>query len=266
MKTKEDVPRGFSLVYTVHVHVLLYAHTLIFADRKVKRSSVTLPVLPPIEAYWSWNERDNNFVVYSIPAVIDIELAYQQAPHSSSRTRSRRSPTVDLSQYPSGIPYAIDFSAMKQTRHGYGTQRAIKRCELPTGISLQSLLQSCPLHSHSPPHSLASSSGSNSFSLACGPATSMLKASVGTGGGVTSATAATAAVSSVAKPTTRKGRGKKRSPSKSSSPSLGRRDKTGGEQTVVCVCVCVCVCQCQCLHESEYVYLCVVHVHVYNTR
>ena len=76
----------------------------------------------------------------------------------------------------------------------------------------------------------------------------MLKASVGTGGGVTSATAATAAVSSVAKPTTRKGRGKKRSPSKSSSPSLGRRDKTGGEQTVVSVCMCVCV------HESECVY------------
>ena len=90
-------PGDFPLYTLYMLHVLLYAHTLIFADCKVKRSSVTLPVLPPIEAYWSWNERDNNFVVYSIPAVIDIELAYQQAPHSSSRTRSRRSPTVDLS-------------------------------------------------------------------------------------------------------------------------------------------------------------------------
>lgn len=211
---------------------------------------------PIITSYWTWNEMGTNFVPYSIDAVVDIELAYQRSAHGgsshTSARSSRRLNSVDLSKCPSQLPYTIDFSAMEQTRHGYGTRRRIRREAIPAGQSLQGLLQNPP-----PTTSLArglvtlSSGGKSSgksgitsggFSLS-GPATSMLKSGTSSGGVGTSLTPSPAPVAiltsggtttapstSHARPAAKgKGRGKK----SSSLRPLGRggRTKSGGEQS-----------------------------------
>lgn len=166
--------------------------------------------------------------------MIDIELAYRRI-YQSSRTRSGHSRgshnIVDLSMESSGIPYTIDFSRMKQKRHGYGTERDIKREALPPGQSLQSLLQTPPPPNHMSLHSVSAVPGSSGFSLSIGPAMSILKSGIGSSGGATSSAvpAVTPAGSSGAKPTTKKSRGKRTSSASSSSPSLSRRGKSETE-------------------------------------
>lgn len=163
-------------------------------------------------------------------AIVDIELAYQQLVRSSQSARQ-----VNLSTCSSGLPYTLDFSEMKQTRHGYGTKRAIRRVSISGGHSLQSLLQYPPpitgAQSFSSDSSLLTSppggikspgkSVGGTFSLTIGPATSMAKASTGSRGSASSSgsyltvgsgsTATTSNYTSVShsKPSARKGRGKK---------------------------------------------------------
>lgn len=98
-------------------------------ERQVQRKQVALPSTPDVNAYWTWNEHGTNFVLYDIQSSVAIELAYL-----SNDT------TVDLSKCPSRLPYTIDLQRMEQTRHGYNTRRSIRRCPLPYGSSLQSLL------------------------------------------------------------------------------------------------------------------------------
>lgn len=156
-------------------------------------------------------------------------MAYQRSLTVRGGVQSVRQ--VDLSVCSSQLPYTINFSEMKQTRHGYGTKRTIQRVPLPVGHSLQSLLQYPPPiaggHSFSSNSSLitsagAESSGSSSFSLTCGPATHIAKATTGSRGSAASSgfypaigSGSTASVSCSKPPTTRKGRGKK-------STSLGK--------------------------------------------
>lgn len=155
-------------------------------------------------------------------AIVDIELAYQQSMRGAHSSRQ-----VNLSMCTSQLPYTVDFSEMKQTRHGYGTKRAIRRVPLTGGHSLQSLLQyPSPItggHSISSNPSLLTSSArainlssvGGTFSLSCGPATSMAKASTGSrgsassSGSVASGSTATTSTVSHSKPSARRGRGKK---------------------------------------------------------
>ena len=185
---------------------------------------ISLPLSPPINAYWTWNDRDDSFVPYSINATVDIELAYMQFTRAPSHTNAQSS--IDLSKCGSQLPYTINFYAMFQTRHGYGTQRAVRREVIPGGQSLQDLLQ--PHTSVNSSSHLVSLAGGSGFSLATGPATSMmLRSGTSRGSGGTLSVAQTASVPSATKPTTRKGRGKKNSPTLSST-AMGR----GGDAEV----------------------------------
>ena len=178
-------------------------------------------------------------------AIVDIELAYQQFVRGTQSARQ-----VNLSVCSSGLPYTLDFSEMKQTRHGYGTKRAIRRVPITGGHSLQSLLQYPPpitgAHSFSSDSSLLTSSAGvmkspgksvkGTFSLTCGPATSVAKASTGSrssasssgsyltvGSGSTATTSNYTSSVSHSKPSARKGRGRK---SASSAPLEKGRNYT----------------------------------------
>ena len=228
-------------------------------DRSIRKSTLSLPASPKITAYWTWNQKGTSFVPYSMDAMIDIELAYQKSAmplHGVSTrtgTRASKCSSVDLSKCSSKLPYTIDFSAMEQTRHGYDTKRKIRRELIPGGQSLQNLLQISTPSSATTRGKSSQKIGTSScgFSLASGPATSMLQFGA-SGGGTTSLTPSLGPVtvdltsSSVTgsgggggggglagtsssgtshqKPAARKGRGKK---SKSSaSPPLGRGGKS----------------------------------------
>lgn len=97
-------------------------------ERNVRRAIAYLPASPDIKAYWTWNESGRNFLLYSIEATVDIELAYQ-----------RGDSIVNLALCSSKLPYTVNFSTFEQTRHGYGTRRKIQRHTTTT--SLQMLLQ-----------------------------------------------------------------------------------------------------------------------------
>ena len=183
-------------------------------------------------------------------AVVDIETAYQQTLHRVPKRSITSHNTVDLSRCSSGLPYTIDFTAMEQTRHGYGTKRKIRRELIPKNKSLQALLQtaSCagnalfmsPLVSSSTPSVLPNSTAvgkksksskshsspsvnSFNFSSGVGPATGMLctKGHIRSGNTVTSVRGNTAgaAVSSSTGPSESK-QGTRKGGKNSSSPPL----------------------------------------------
>ena len=191
---------------------------------------MTLPATPPIRAYWSWDEGGSNFAVYAIEAVVDIELAFM----NSRKGRDLARTTLDLSQYPSQLPYTIDFSTMRQTRHGYMTQRAIIREEIPNRKSLQTLLQS------SPPISTSSNSSNSrrGFSLSTGPATAHIsKSGAGTGNSstVTSRRGGGVVAGSTSARSVKGGASKKSSVTSSSSPLVQGGSAGAGGLCVVCI-------------------------------
>lgn len=224
------------LASTRHCICIMYVYIhLPGRERPIRRTTITLPLSPPIHSYWTWNERGTTFVPYCIDAIVDIESAYQQTLAARGGAPFVRQ--VDLSVCSSQLPYTINFSEMKQTRHGYGTKRTIQRVPIQGGHSLQTLLQ-YPLpitggHSFSSNLGLlttsagAESSVRGSFSLTCGPATHIAKATTGNRGSASSSgsypaigSGSTASVSYSKPSTTRKGRGKK-------SISLGKGGKRG---------------------------------------
>ena len=103
--------------------------TLLGFERAVRRTTLHLSPGTYTAAYWTWNERASNFVLYDTETSINIEASFQ-----------RTEKYLDLSTSSSGLPYTIDFQTMEQIRHSYNSRRKIQRCILPTGSSLQSLL------------------------------------------------------------------------------------------------------------------------------
>ena len=87
-------------------------------ERRIRRSEICVSGTP-CHGLWEWQDGSNNFNIYTITAMIEIEEAY-----------SLKQPSVDLSVKPSQLPYTIDFTAMYQTRHYYNTRRKIKRTQL----------------------------------------------------------------------------------------------------------------------------------------
>ena len=131
---------------------------------------------------------------------------------------------------------------MTQTRHRYMTKRVIRREPLRHGQSLQTLLAAGSV-GHSLPQT---SSVGGVFSLAVGPATSLLSSamavatnplamfsSAGSGGsgGSASGQASSSSTGSTAATSSRRGRRKNKHSAASTSPPLGRGNKTdtGGE-------------------------------------
>ena len=139
-------------------------------QRSIQQTAVSLPASPSITAYWSWNEKRSNYVLYGVEAIVDIELAYQKRSHGVKKSIHD---SVDLSKCKSRLPYTLNFITMEQTRHSYGTKRKVQRVVIPGGHSLQSLLQSPPSVANTL-SSVAGTSGSFSFSGFSGPATSLL--------------------------------------------------------------------------------------------
>ena len=87
--------------------------------RDMRRSEICVSGTP-CHGLWEWQDGSNNFNIYSVTAIMEIEEAYNLKQHF-----------VDLSVKPSQLPYTIDFTAMNQTRHYYNTKRKIKRTTLP---------------------------------------------------------------------------------------------------------------------------------------
>lgn len=87
-------------------------------ERRIRRSEVCISGTP-CYGLWEWQDGSNNFNIYNITAMIEIEEAY-----------CLKQPSVDLSVMPSQLPYTIDFNTMYQTRHGFNTRRKIRRTPL----------------------------------------------------------------------------------------------------------------------------------------
>lgn len=120
------------MLFILYIYFILLVHV-------VRRESLYLPSSPDINGYWEWDSGHGNFLPYAITASVDIELAY---------TRGIKS--IDLAKSTSNIPYYIDLKRQVQRRHGYGTERKIKRTPLPGGHSLQSYLTDQSKHSTLP--------------------------------------------------------------------------------------------------------------------
>ena len=86
--------------------------------RCIRRSEVFISGTP-CYGLWEWQDGSNNFNIYNVKAIIEIEEAFQL-----------KQPTVDLSVKPSRLPYTIDFTTLYQTRHHYNTRRKIRRTQL----------------------------------------------------------------------------------------------------------------------------------------
>ena len=78
---------------------------------------------------------NGNFVSYAIGASVEMELAY-------SHKRGGKGRVLNLASRPCQLPYSIDFSLMIQTRHGYLTERDIKRVALEASLQWFLLAQS----------------------------------------------------------------------------------------------------------------------------
>ena len=93
----------------------------------VRRCSVHLPSVAPCSGEWSWELGHGMFVLYDVVSMLVIEEAYQsRSPHGGQE--------VDLSHTAANLPYTISFQAvggyMRQTRHGFNTQRRVRRFPL----------------------------------------------------------------------------------------------------------------------------------------
>ena len=91
-----------------------------------------LPILEAeaCEGEWQWDLGFGLFVLYDIPAMLELERVY----------RTRSSPGVDLSRTSANIPYTIQFAAgsdgyMSQISNRYRTRRKVQR--LPMKMPLQ---------------------------------------------------------------------------------------------------------------------------------
>lgn len=116
--------------------------------RCIRRSEVFISGTP-CYGLWEWQDGSNNFNIYNVTAIIEIEEAYQL-----------KQPTVDLSVKPSGLPYTIDFTTSYQTRHHFNTRRKIRRTQLSKP------LQSYLTNDTTPPTAASFMSGSiHSFPL-----------------------------------------------------------------------------------------------------
>ena len=115
--------------WLISTTVIQLNSTSVGFERTVQRRQLVLPSSPNVTAYWMWKEMGMNFVPYDMQSSVEIELTYVQGYTS-----------VDLSKCSTRLPYTIDFVRMEQTRHAYNTRRPVKRCILPPGTSLQSLL------------------------------------------------------------------------------------------------------------------------------
>ena len=94
--------------------------------RGIRRSEISISGTP-CHAVWEWQDGSNNFNLYNILAIIEIEEAFNLNQRA-----------LNLSVKPSKLPYTIDFTAMYQVRHHFNTRRKIQRTVLPK--SLQSYL------------------------------------------------------------------------------------------------------------------------------
>lgn len=94
--------------------------------RGIRRSEISISGTP-CHAIWEWQDGSNNFNLYNILAIIEIEEAYNFKQRA-----------LNLSVKPSNLPYTIDFTTMHQVRHHFNTIRKIQRTPLPK--SLQSYL------------------------------------------------------------------------------------------------------------------------------
>ena len=126
-------------------------------ERPIQRTTLQLPASTDVKAYWTWNDRGRNFVLYNIQPMVDIELGHQQGDSS-----------VDLSTCPSRLPYTIDFHAMEQIRHGYGTRRKVQRH--PLTASMQSYLR---IHTGSTSGVSITTASSSASAVITGPGFSM---------------------------------------------------------------------------------------------
>ena len=94
----------------------------------VRREPLYLPPSPDIKGYWEWDSGRGVFLPYAVTASVDIELVHMKG-----------FPSIDLAKCTSKIPYYIDLKRRVQRRHGYGTERKIRRIALD--YSIQSYLQ-----------------------------------------------------------------------------------------------------------------------------
>uniref|UniRef100_A0A1X7TYN7 E3 ubiquitin-protein ligase n=2 Tax=Amphimedon queenslandica TaxID=400682 RepID=A0A1X7TYN7_AMPQE len=109
-------------------------YTIIDFILLVRRELLYLPPSPDIKGYWEWDSGHGVFLPYAVAASVDIELAH-----------TKRFPSIDLAKCASNIPYYIDLKRQVQRRHGYGTERNIRR--IPLSYSLQSYLIDQSKHS-----------------------------------------------------------------------------------------------------------------------
>ena len=100
--------------------------------RNVRRRTVSVPDTTACEGEWMWNMGHGQFVLYDIPAMMEIEGAYQ--------CRHSRGNCIDLSQTSANIPYTVSFASqngyMTQIRHGYNTQRQVQRFIMPQPLQI----------------------------------------------------------------------------------------------------------------------------------
>lgn len=94
--------------------------------RGIRRSEISISGTP-CHAVWEWQDGSNNYNLYNIVAIIEIEEAYNLKQRA-----------LNLAVKPSQLPYTIDFTTMHQVRHHFNTIRKIRRTVLPK--SLQSYL------------------------------------------------------------------------------------------------------------------------------
>ena len=101
--------------------------SLLGTQRLVRRTMCSLPSSPDLLGYWEWEISRGRFVPYGIQASVEIEKASLSGCGS-----------VDLSTTDACMPYLVDMVMRTQTRHGYGTERRVRRVSL--SIPLQKLL------------------------------------------------------------------------------------------------------------------------------
>lgn len=127
--------------------------------KSVKRRDVVLPTYPNITGYWLWcMQRPSTFTPYQVEALVDIEAAYLQW------TRGGMNDLLNLANCPCKLPYTINFKLNNQTRHGYQTQRTIKRVSFGSGSCLQFYLQAQNNPAMTPMSSALSNKAGSSYS------------------------------------------------------------------------------------------------------
>ena len=138
------------MAYSGHALALWLINHLVGSPggtRPIRRSPLNLPSSPDIFGYWQWEEvaSTGRFLLYSIPASLDIERGFIAAP----------SGCVDLSRCPSAIPYTVEFGAMVQVRHGFNTRRCVRRVGLTCSLQHHLRLQCTAHHVTMPPNPFA---------------------------------------------------------------------------------------------------------------